>query len=167
MPSKGYPSTPHVRFMTGQDRPAIVAILEATSEFNPVEVSVAVEVIDSYLSDPDGSGYHVLIAELDSLIVGYVCYGPTPLTSGTWDMYWLAVSPEFKQRDVGSTLLKVAESKIEAQGGRLVLIETSSKPEYEITRRFHLSQGYTEIGRIPDFYAPGDDKVIYRKVIRL
>ncbi|MFA5316309.1 MAG: hypothetical protein WC369_02685, partial [Dehalococcoidales bacterium] len=67
-------------------------ILQDTPEFKPPEVAVAEEVIDSYLKDPPGSGYQVLIAEDSSNVVGYICYGPTPLTESTWDFYWEAIA---------------------------------------------------------------------------
>jgi len=127
---------------------------------------VAEEVIDSYLRDPRGSGYHTLVAELDSTIAGYICYGPTPLTEGTWDIYWMAVAPEKQGKGIGGALLAHAEERIREAQGRLAIIETSSQPEYEKTRRFHLNHGYEVIGRIPDFYALGDDKLILQKRLR-
>jgi len=141
-------------------------ILRNTPEFKPSEVVVAEEVINSYLRDPHGSGYHVFIVEANSAVVGYICYGPTPLTEGTWDIYWIAVSAEKQGRGIGGTLMAHAEDKIREAQGRLIVIETSSQPEYEKTRRFHLSQGYEVIGRVPDFYAPGDDKLVLQKRLR-
>ena len=141
-------------------------ILRNTPEFKPSEVVVAEEVIDSYLRDPTGSGYHVLVAEDGSALVGYICYGPTPLTSGTWDLYWQAVIREKQGQGIGSVLMKAAEGEIRKAKGRLALIETSSTPAYEKTRRFHLGQGYEVIACIPDFYAPGDDKFILQKRLR-
>ncbi len=157
----------NVRLMTGVDKPAIMHILRDTPEFKPVEVVVAEELLDSYLHNPSGSGYHVLVAEAGPSVVGYICYGPTPLTEGTWDIYWMAVAPKKQGRGIGRTLLASAEDKIikEAQG-RLAFIETSSTPEYERTRRFHQLQGYELICRIADFYAPGDDKLIFQKRLR-
>jgi len=141
-------------------------ILRDTPEFKPAEVVVAEEVIDSYLRDPDGSGYHAFVAELDSAIGGYICYGPTPLTKGTWDIYWMAVSVEKRDRGMGGALLSYAEDRIREARGRLLVIETSSQAGYEKTRRFYLSHGHQVIGRLPDFYAPGDDKLILQKRLR-
>ena len=155
-----------IRSMTGDDKPAIMQILRATPEFNPAEVVVAEEVLDGYLHNPSGSGYHVLVAEVGSSVVGYVCYGSTPLTEGTWDIYWLAIAPREQRRGIGMALLKSAEDEIKAASGRLAIIETSSKPEYAGTRSFHLSQGYQPVCQIADFYAPGDDKVIFQKRLR-
>jgi len=141
-------------------------ILRTIPEFKPSEVVVAEELIDSYLHDPSGSGYYVFVAEVDLLVVGYICYGPTPLTEGTWDIYWIAVAPEKQDQGIGSALTVFAEDKIREAQGRLVLIETSSTPQYERTRRFYLYQGYEIICRIPDFYAPGDDKLIFQKQLK-
>ena len=137
--------TTKIRPMTQRDKPAIIRILTATPEFKPSEV---------------------VVAEVDRLAVGYICYGPTPLTEGTWDIYWIAVAQGEQSRGVGSALIALAEDEIKKAQGRLAIIETSSKPEYEKTRRFHNRQGYELIGRIPDFYAPGDDKLILQKRLR-
>ena len=141
-------------------------ILRDTPEFKPSEVMVAEEVIDSYLRDPRGSGYHVLVAEDGSTATGYICYGPTPLTDGTWDLYWQAVARGKRGQGIGSALMKAAEGEIGKAKGRLALIETSSKPAYEKTRHFHLGQGYEIIACIADFYSLGDDKLILQKRLR-
>ncbi len=127
---------------------------------------VAEELIESYLDDPSGSGYHILVAEVDSTVQGYICYGPTPLTEGAWDIYWVAVSRRQQDQGIGSALVKSAEKEIVKDQGRLVIIETSSTPLYEKTRRFHLGEGYQVVCRIPDFYAPGDDKLVMQKRLR-
>jgi len=150
-----------IRPMGCSDKPVVMKILAAIPEFTPSEVSVAEEVIDSYLAGP--ADYHIQVAELDTTVVGYICYGRTPLTESTWDIYWMGVSPTHQQQGVGSALLTFAEAKIGEAGGRLIIIETSSKPEYEKTRRFHLRHGYRSICQIADFYALGDDKLILTK----
>lgn len=138
-------------------------ILKNTPEFKPSEVTVAKEVIDDCLKEDDSSGYFILVAEDNKAVIGYVCYGPTPLTSGTWDIYWAAVANERREQGIGSTLLKTAEREIKKAGGRLAFIETSSMPAYEKTRQFHSKHGYKEIARVPDFYELGDDKLILQK----
>jgi predicted N-acetyltransferase YhbS len=155
-----------IRPMIHEDKPHITKILRGTPEFKPFEVAVAEELIDSYLEDPSSSGYHILVAEVDSTVTGYICYGPTPLTEGTWDIYWIAVAREKQGQGIGSALMKSAEKEIVRAKGRLAIIETSSTPAYEKTRNFHLSQGYEVICRIPDFYVPGDDKLILQKRLR-
>jgi ribosomal protein S18 acetylase RimI-like enzyme len=149
--------------MIAQDKPSIVQMLQNMPEFKPPEVVVAEEVLDNYLHDSIRSGYHVFVAEINALIVGYICYGPTPLTEGTWDIYWLAVAPNQQSQGIGKSLLAFAEENIKETTGKIAVVETSSKPEYEATGRFYRTQGYELVCRIPDFYAPGDDKLIFLK----
>jgi len=124
---------------------------------------VAGEVIDSYLADPRQSGYNILVAADNPGVAGYICYGPTPCTEGTWDIYWTAVSGEKRGQGIGTALMRAGEAAIGRASGRLIIIETSATPAYEPTRRFYRRCGYEEIGRIPDFYAPGDDKITMQK----
>lgn len=153
--------------MLKRNKPALMALLRGLREFKPAEVAVAEEVLDSYLADSAGSGYNTLVAEADSAITGYICYGPTPLTEGTWDVYWVAVAAGEQGKGTGGALLAYAEDRIKEAGGRLIIIETSSQPGYEKTRRFYLKHGYEVTCRLPDFYAPGDDKLILQKRLKI
>lgn len=156
----------NIRAMTQEDKPSLMQILRRTPEFKPAEVVIAEEVIDSYLGDPERSGYYTLVAEAGSTIVGYICYGPTPLTEGTWDLYWMTVALEKQKQGIGSALIEAAEGEIRKKQGRLAIIETSSTPAYANTRHFHNRHGYETIACLPDFYAPGDDKLIMLKQLR-
>ena len=155
-----------IRPMTAADKPAVMNILRNTLEFLPAEVIVAEEVIDAYLADPSGSGYYTIVAEVDSKVTGYASYGPTPLTEGTWDLYWIAVARNNQGKGIGIALMRFVEKKIIDAKGRLILIETSSKPEYNKTRRFYAGLSYEEICQIADFYAPGDNLVMLLKRLR-
>lgn len=155
--------TVKIRAMSAVDKPALMRILHNTPEFKPYEVAVAEEVIDGSLHDPEGTGYLALVAECDSQVAGYVCYGQTPCTIGTWDIYWIAVSREIRGQGIGGALTMAAEVDIKKARGRLIMIETSSQPLYENTRRFYLGQKYELVARIPDFYSPGDDLLIMQK----
>jgi ribosomal protein S18 acetylase RimI-like enzyme len=155
-----------IRPMQAADKPAVMHILQNTPEFLPEEVIVAEELIDAYLESPGGDGYYILVAETNGKVSGYSCYGETPLTTGTWDVYWIAVDRKQQGSGIGGALMKVTEDKISAAKGRLVMIETSAKPNYDKTRRFYASQHYTEIALIPDFYTVGDDKVILMKNLK-
>ncbi len=149
--------------MVAGDKPALMRILRNTPEFKPFEVAVAEEVIDAYLTDPQGTGYFTLVAEDGGGIAGYICYGETPCTVGTWDIYWIAVDRQKRGRGIGRVLSERAEAAIKRAGGRLAVIETSSTPLYDNTRGFYLKRGYETVARIPDFYSPGDDKLILLK----
>jgi len=155
--------TVKVRPVSAADKPALMRILKNTPEFKPFEVTVAEELIDSYLSDGVRSGYNILTAVDEGRVAGYVCFGETPCTVGTWDIYWIAVSPEKRGKGIGKMLDDAAETAIRKARGRLAFIETSSTPLYENTRLFYRARGYEIVARIPDFYSPGDDKIILQK----
>ena len=151
--------------MTISDKSAVMQLLRNTREFKPNEIVVAEEVIDTYLHSPVDSGYYAQVAVMDSEIIGYICFGPTPLTDGAWDIYWTAVSQNHQRMGVGKALLSYAEKQIIKANGRIILIETSSTASYEKSRRFHITQGYELVSQIKDFYAVGDDKLIFKKTI--
>lgn len=157
---------PDIRAMLKKDRGAVMRILRKTPEFSELDVAVAREVIDSYLLSPRDSGYFTFVAEYEKAVVGFVSFGSTPLTQGTWDIYWIAVTPEMKGRGIGTALLDFAEDKIKASSGYLILIETSGTEKYTDTRRFYLSRGYREAYRVRDFYTPGDNIVTLEKRFR-
>lgn len=152
-----------VRPMAAADKPEIMGILRSIPEFSPEEVAVAEELLDAYLGARAASGYLVFVAEVNAVVTGYVCYGPTPLTKGAWDVYWVAVDPGGQGQGAGRALMAFAESRIRKGRGRLILVETSGRPDYARTRRFYQSLGYREAGRVADFYSPGDDKLILAK----
>ncbi len=149
--------------MSAADKRALMQILRNTPEFKPFEVTVAEELIDYYLEDGVKSGYNIQIAEDEGEVAGYVCYGETPCTVGTWDLYWIAVDRVRRGKGIGKMLSEAAETAVKQAKGRLVFIETSSTPLYENTRGFYLARGYETVARIEDFYMPGDDKLILRK----
>lgn len=134
--------------------------------FTPVEFLCAQEQIDIFLSQPGQQDYSIVVAENDKgKVVGYMSYGRTPLAEGAYDIYWMAVAPGVQGRGHGRELVRWLEDRARERGGRLILIETSSQPRYERTRRFYLSLGYREVARIPDFYKPGDDRITYAKYL--
>ena len=152
----------NVRALRPEDRPAIEALLKAAHNFTAEEVATALEVIDETVAgDPD---YTVLVVENESHeVAGYVCHGPTPLTIGTFDLYWIAVDPRAQKRGYGRVLLRAAEDDVKQRGGRLLLIETSSQESYDATIRFYKRAGYRLEARIAEFYKPGDDKLVFAK----
>lgn len=146
------------------DRAAIERILVATGAFISEEVKVALELVDAALRDPEGDYVvRVLDGGPGRGVIGYTCYGRAPFTDGTWDLYWIAVDPAAHGTGAARRLMAAAEDEVRARGGRILLVETASKPSYARTRRFYESIGYREVARIRDFYRAGDDKIIYEK----
>jgi len=155
-----------IRPMKRSDKPAVMDLIAATGFFRPDEILVAEELIDIYLDRPDQNDYGIVVTESESGdVTGYLTWGPTPMTIGTYDLYWMAVSPKHQGKGIGRELVDWLEKKVAELKGRLIIIETSSMPRYEPTRRFYLGLNYREIARIPDYYQAGDDRVIYIKQV--
>jgi GNAT superfamily N-acetyltransferase len=153
-----------LRGLEPADRPVLEALLAGTGAFRADEILVALELVDLGLT-PGGGGYRFLVAEHGGRAVGYACFGATPCTLGTWDLYWISVEARGQRGGIGRRLLAEVEACVRADGGRMILIETGGKPSYAGQRSFYLRAGYAEVARVPDFYEPGDDRVIYRKVL--
>ena len=155
-----------IRNLERRDRVRIEEIVAAAGTFNDMEIRTALELVDEYLEKGESSGYcFALIEERAGTLRlnGYACYGPAPLTQGTYDLYWIAVAPEAQGRGLGRSLLGHVERDVAARGGRMLLIETSSQETYARTVDFYCRNGYGQEARVRDFYRPGDDKLIFRK----
>jgi len=154
---------PRLRSLVADDRSRIESITRATGVFRDEEVAVALEVFDAS-SRPGQTDYQTLGAEVDGRLAGWICWGETPCTVGTWDLYWMAVDPAVQGSGVGTALTAAMETELRHGGrARLVVIDTSGRPDYAPTRAFYQARGYTIAGVVPDFYAPGDDQVIFAK----
>ncbi len=152
-----------LRPMQPDDLEELVRITAATGFFRPEEVVVAREVLAECASKGEASGYQTWVAANGLRALGYVCFGQTPLTRGTWDIYWIAVDPSQQRQGIGQLLMRHAEEEIGRQGGRLVLVETSAQEMYKPTLSFYSALNYQEVSCIPDFYDLGDAKVTFAK----
>lgn len=145
------------------DRPPLQRILQATGAFTAEEVAVALELIDLGLRLGPASGYRFVVAARAGEALGYACFGPAPMTEGVHDLYWIAVDPQAQGGGVGRALMAFVEEAVAGTGGRMLLVETASKPAYTATRAFYERSGYSVFARLPDYYRPGDDKLTYGK----
>jgi len=125
-------------------------------------VSCAVEVF-TRAAESGNREYIGLAAEADARVVGLLAYGQTPMTDGTYDLYWIACDPNWQRQGIGTALLRTMEADLRRRGARLVRIETSGKPTYQSTRAFYERFQYSETARLCDFYRPGDDLLIFTK----
>ncbi len=177
-----------IRLAKPEDETIVLDIIERTGFFRPVEVDIAREVFTEAALKKPGCSYQSYIAELRETIekgrwtnnekrivphpsplvpriIGWVCFGETPCTLGTFDIYWIAVDPTLQRQGAGKFMLEFSENEIKKQNGRLAVVETSGMKRYESTQKFYEKNNYTIAAKIPNFYAPGDDKLIYLKTL--
>ncbi len=155
----------NVRPAEPRDRERIQEILTTCMLFTEEEVRCAVELVDIFLDleHPESADYQTVVVEDGEVVQGYVTFGPTPLTDGVYDLYWIAVDRKQQGRGFGQILLRLVENEVRRRNGRMLLIETSSKGSYASTLRFYERAGYEEISRIKDFYRIEDDKLVFCK----
>ncbi|MDY0220589.1 MAG: GNAT family N-acetyltransferase [Desulfobacterium sp.] len=146
-----------------QDTAQIEQLVESTGFFRPDEVKIAAELVRERLEQGAKSGYYFVIALKGGKVIGYGCYGPIPCTLTSYDIYWIAVSPDLQGQGLGKILLLEMERLIGEAGGKRIYVETSTQQGYATTRSFYERFGYTCKVVLDDFYAPGDGKAIYCK----
>lgn len=146
-------------------RAKLASLLAATPEFTPAEVDVALELVDCALADPLSDDYHFIVAEEGERVLGYACFGSTPMTEGCFDIYWLVVDRATRGAGIGRKLMAAVEEHLQALGARLIRVETAGLDSYAAARGFYEKVGYGEAARIRDFYWPGNDLCIYTKYL--
>jgi len=158
--------SPRLRHLSASDRGRIEEITRAVGLFREDEIPVALEVFDEAVrAGPRAEPYAALGADVEGRLAGWICWGPTPCTLGTYDLYWMAVDPGLQGAGIGTALLLEMEHRL-AGLARLIIVETAGRADYAGTRGFYEAKGYRPTARIPDFYGPGDDQVVFVKAVR-
>lgn len=165
MLSKPRPAISWREDITPQDVSKIERLAAASGFFRPDEVALAVQYAAEHLRKGPESAHNFLFAQQEDQTLGYACYGHIPGTLHSWNLYWIIVDNNSRSQGLGSRLLAQVEQRVAAAGGEQLYIETSSQPLYQPTRHFYQSRGYTLLTVLDDFYARGDGKVIYAKIM--
>jgi ribosomal protein S18 acetylase RimI-like enzyme len=153
-----------IRPTTPEDTTALIALADATGLF-PFS---GLELLRQMLTDSVGGASDTepfWITDDDDGPVGVAYCEPERMTDRTWNLQLIAIHPDRQGQGRGGKLLRYVEQALMARGGRILLVETSGVPDFERTRAFYAKCGYEEEARIRDFYATGDDKVVFRKVL--
>jgi D-alanine-D-alanine ligase len=149
------------------DRAPIESLIRATGFFNAEELEVAMELVDDQLANGEASHYRFLVGESDDGMAGYACWGPILGTVASADLYWIVVHPDHQRKRAGAALLQAAEDWMASCDRTRVYVETSTRPQYLPTRAFYGACGYDQTAELADFYAPGDGKAVFLKVLQL
>lgn len=152
--------------LQASDSEAVGALVAATGFFSPDERLIAIELVDEALARGRASGYEFLFAdnpERKHELLGYTCFGPIPATQSSFDLYWIAVSPQAQRQGMGRLLMQESERLAKQQGATRMFVDTAGRAGYAPTRAFYERMGYHVEASISDFYEPGDAKVIYAK----
>jgi ribosomal protein S18 acetylase RimI-like enzyme len=146
------------------DTPTLLALAQGTGVFKPHEIQALDEVLSDYhATNREGSGHRSVTWEEGGQIFGFAYYAPAAMTDRTWYLWWIAVRKQRQAGGIGKELMKFVQEDIRKAGGRVLFIETSGLPHYDLTRRFYLKLGYEQGAVLRDYYADGDDMVVFRK----
>jgi ribosomal protein S18 acetylase RimI-like enzyme len=146
-----------------EDTAALLALTKSTEVFTANDVQALREVLNDYHAQPEAEGHRAVTYERNGEPIGFAYYAPAAMTDRTWHLWWIVVGKQTQARGTGGELLRHVEDAIRKENGRLLLVETSSLPSYELTRRFYVKHGYDVLAVLTDYYADGHDMVMYRK----
>ena len=149
-----------------EDRKSIEEILRSTGFFYDFEIEIALDLVDDTITyGAENCGYHWMKLNDDNGMVAFANYVKNSFSVHSWDLYWIAVHHNSRHKNLGSVLLKAVEDDVRNSGGKILWLETSGRPLYAPTEDFYKRNGYTLQASLKDFYAPGDPKQIYSKVL--
>jgi GNAT superfamily N-acetyltransferase len=151
-----------VRAARPGDGPAIAELAVATGLLSLEEASG----MASSLGDAPGDTNWLTAVDPVGSIVGATFAGREPVSDRVWNLYFMAVAPAHHGRGVGTLLLGDVERQLRTWAERpatALVIETSSLASFAGTRAFYAGRGYRKVGEVPDYYGPGDAKVIFWK----
>ncbi len=154
-----------IRTTAPADTPTLVDMTRQTNVFKPHEIQALQEVLDDYHTANQAEGHRAITFVDQRQILGFAYYAPVAMTEGTWYLYWIVVKKDTQARGIGAALLRHLEEDIRTLSGRVLFIETSALPHYEMTRKFYVKHHYDKEAVLRDFYAAGDDMVVFRKVL--
>jgi ribosomal protein S18 acetylase RimI-like enzyme len=152
-----------IRPTVSTDTPALLALTEGTGLFLPADLEALDEVLTEYHEEMVHHRHRAVTSEKDGQITGFAYYAPAAMTDRAWHLWWIVVGKQIQARGLGGRLLRHAEDAARAENGRIMFVETSSLPSYELTRRFYLKHGYEVTATLKDYYADGHDMVVFRK----
>lgn len=152
-----------IRATIPADTPILIELARGTEVFKPMEIQALREVLDDYHDHAHKQGHRAVTYVQDGQVLGFAYFAPTAMTDRTWHLWWIAVGRHTQARGIGGELLRYVEEEIRRADGRILLVETSGMPHYELTRRFYVKHQYEQDAVLHDFYSDGDDMVVYRK----
>jgi GNAT superfamily N-acetyltransferase len=143
------------------DRAAILGVAHSVGVFSDEEVDTVDELFEGYLESPEKSGYNFLSCREGEAILGFACWGPTPLSKGAVDLYWIATAAEAQGKGVARALFDGVVEAARAAGRWLMVIWTSNRPEYQAARDFYQRMGCNLMVQLADFYDRGEDLCVF------
>ena len=152
-----------IRTIAPSDTDGVIDLAEKLGIFDADGLDHIKETLANYYS---GNSKDLWYVADDNGLEGVLYCVPEPMTSGTWNVLMLLVNPDHQGQGYGRALMNYIEQTLVERGERLLIVETSSLDDFESARGFYSKCGYHEEARIRDFYAEGDDKIVFSKALK-
>ncbi|MEM7722682.1 MAG: GNAT family N-acetyltransferase [Pseudomonadota bacterium] len=147
---------------TLSDAKALESPIIGCGLFAPEEADGFIGMLPDLLTDPDK---HWLMLRNGDAVPGAAYLSLEAMSEDVWNLWFIGLVPDHQGKGGGQMLLAEAEAIARANGGRLMLIDTSSDDDQAPARRFYMAAGYRQEAQIADYYAESIDKVTFRKVL--
>ncbi len=157
-------TTAIIRVAKPDDTNTIMNLAQAVGLFEGEELEELGGMLTGYFEDSLGEGHSWIVCD-DGGVVGVAYFAPEQYAYGVYNLYFIAVHPKYQGKGYGTAIVNYVEKTLAEQEVRLLLVETSGLPNFELTRKFYRKQRYEEEARIRDYYKAGNDKIIFRKVL--
>jgi GNAT superfamily N-acetyltransferase len=154
-----------IRPITPADSEAVVWLAVASGLFPADETGPLEGMMAEYVGGNIDEGHACVIDEEQGEPIGVAYYQPRPVADRVWDLTMIAVRPNRQGQGRGAALMRHVEGALRAGGYRMLLVETSGVAAFERTRMFYAKLGYEKEARVRDYWAVGDDMVLFRKVL--
>ncbi len=151
-----------IRKIEKNDLPHLKNVIDSTGLF-PSELLD--DMIADYFNNSNSPDIWLTL-EVDEAPVVIAYCAPERLTSGTYNLYLIAVLKDHQGKGLGASMMQYIEQMLKEQGHRVLLVETSGLPEFELTRRFYDKSNYQREAVIREFYQKGEDKIIFLKKLQ-
>lgn len=151
-----------IKKLETSDHASFLSLLESISIFTADEKSVVIELLETYLFNPNQKDYLFYVSKEESgVLSSFICFGPTPMTTNTYDLYWIATHPEYRCQGLALKLIEQLKTSMREVNAKIIRIETSSQELYGDTVNFYQRHHFQKSAQIPDFYKDNDDLIIY------
>ncbi len=151
-----------IRKVIKEDIPELKIVLDSSELFPSYMLD---DMISDYITNESSTDiWFTTINQGKTISIGYCA--PERLTEGTYNLYAIAVHKDYQGKGLGREMMDYIETLLRDSGNRILIVETSGKPEFELTRKFYDKCNYIKQATIPEFYDKDDDKVVFWKKLK-